>query len=202
MRLFYALECSPEDREHLRPMVDSVLTTAAGGRRVRPENFHITLVFIGEADQPRAAGFHSALLEAYRIAQTDVPPAFPMQLRCEGAGMFRQGKSGVLWLGVHPDPPLLRFHRLLRDILVREGLLSDDGRPLRPHITVARDVSFRSLPEDVRDHAGEGKSENIRVLLHVEGPSLMESVRDPRTGAVRYVSLCRPAESARWLGNP
>jgi 2'-5' RNA ligase len=183
-------------------MVDSVLANAAGGRRVRPENLHITLIFLGEADQPRAAGLHSAFLEAYRFAQTDVPPVFPMRLHCDHTGVFRQGRTGVLWLGVQPDPSLLRFHRLLKGILDREGLMSDDNHPLHPHITVARDVPFRRFPEDAGKQAGERKSDISGVILHVDGPSLMESIRDPKTGAVRYIPRCRPAEGPMWLGTP
>lgn len=202
MRLFYALECSLEDREQLQPLVNSVLAATSGGRHVRSENLHVTLVFAGNADRARAAALHSALLEAYRNAQTGVPPAFPMHLLCGKPGMFRQGRTGVLWLGVDSDPSLLHFHRVLTGNLVREGLLSDDGRPFHPHITVARDVPFRRLPEGGREQPGEGTSGISRVVLHIEGPSLMESVRDPSTGAVRYIPRCRPAESPQWLGNP
>lgn len=202
MRLFYALECRPEDRKRLQPIVDTALAGAPGGRRVRPENLHITLIFVGEVDPARAVGLHDALLEAYRSAQSDAPPVFPMLLACGKSGMFRQGRGGVLWLGVDPAPSLLRFHRLLSGILVREGLVSGVGRPLFPHITVARDVPFRHMPEEGGGNPGEQDPVLPKVMLHFEGPTLMESARDPRTGAVRYVPRCRPAEDMRWIENP
>ncbi len=98
-------------------------------RWVAPENFHITLLFLGEQDSARLPEIHSAI---ERVSQQVAPFDWSVQ----GLGVFPNwNRPSVLWAGVQEGvQPLSRLARLL------EAELSDEpsGKPFHPHITFAR----------------------------------------------------------------
>ncbi|VAW02968.1 2'-5' RNA ligase, partial [hydrothermal vent metagenome] len=92
-RLFVALSIPDAVRDAL-----STLQNGVDGARWRPpENFHITLAFIGEADRHQ---FNDAI---DALSQIDAP-AFDLTLA--GAGSFGERKPRALWAGVKSEPGL------------------------------------------------------------------------------------------------
>lgn len=128
-RVFFALW--PEDATRR-----AVLETAApllrpsGGRAVNPENLHLTLRFIGNADG-------GAMARLRRGAERVRGKPFSFELdRC---GFWPD--PAVLWLGCSRTPPeLLRLVVNLNTELGSEGFLVET-RPFRPHVTLARHAS-------------------------------------------------------------
>ena len=99
---------------------------AAGIRLSRPEQMHLTLHFIGEADFERMA---TAL-------QTVTAQAFPLTV--EGVGQFPPaGRAATLWAGVRNSPELRELHASVAIALAREGF-RPEARRYTPHITLAR----------------------------------------------------------------
>jgi 2'-5' RNA ligase len=98
---------------------------------VRPEHVHLTLVFIGAIEEPRAA----ALVEAMRA---DVPLA-PFALAFGGLGTFPpHGAPRVLWLGLLEGG---RETIALQEAIARRAQQAGaalDARPFHPHLTLAR----------------------------------------------------------------
>ena len=90
-----------------------------------PERLHITLQFLGEQPDHRLETIYSAL--------EDIEFA-PLELRCEGVGQF---SSGVIWLGVDPQPALDQLQRQIGQQLRAAGSALQQRRFI-PHITLGR----------------------------------------------------------------
>lgn len=101
-----------------------------GIRWIPPENFHITLRFLGlvaEEDLPDLD-----LL----LSEVDFT-SFRYDL--DGAGYFKKGKYCThLWLRVAPDPPLMEFARRVNGKFDFGLTEKSFARDYLPHITLAR----------------------------------------------------------------
>lgn len=125
LRLFIALPLPWDVREQL----DRLRGGIPGARWTAPENFHLTLRFIGDTSETQAADIDDALA---RIAM----PAFDLTL--DGVGHFGHlQKARILWAGVADCPPLLRLQRKVDTAMMRIGLPAD-RRKFAPHVTLAR----------------------------------------------------------------
>ena len=109
---------------------------AAAIRWIEPANLHVTLWFIGEVDESRAAALTSSLQPAFATPQFD--------LKFEGLGAFPPGgPPRVIWIGVAAGrDPLIALHAEIRDRLAPLGYEPED-RPFSPHLTVARVKDIR-----------------------------------------------------------
>ena len=133
MRLFLGIELPPAWRRALAQGAEALGRAGVQGRFTLPDNYHLTLVFLGETDRRTEA-------EA-ALRQTGGAP-FP--LRTALPGCFSRKGGGIWWLGVEPTPGLLAVQQRLEEALRASGF-SLEERPYRPHITLARKV---------RSHAG------------------------------------------------
>lgn len=126
-RLFVGLALPDSLREPLARVCHDL----SGARWVDPDNYHLTLRFIGEVDRHTAADIDDAL---QRIA----PPAFDISL--SGLGIFGQGrKTRALWARVTQDgdASLVHLQRKVETAVVRSGQPSEP-RKFKPHVTLAR----------------------------------------------------------------
>ena len=126
MRLFCAIDLDRSCRLALMRYQDRLRAAGFAGRWTTQENLHLTLAFLGE--QPVARRAAAALAET---------AGEPFSLTFGGLGRFSQRGGDVLYLAVSPSPALLDLQRGLNAALDRQGLKTE-GRPYRPHITLAR----------------------------------------------------------------
>jgi RNA 2',3'-cyclic 3'-phosphodiesterase len=99
-----------------------------GARWVEPENLHLTLRFLGEIDEAAAADVD---IELDRLQMPS------LSLTLQGVGCFGQvHQARSLWVGVSPDPELLRMQAGVERAVVRAGL-TPEGRRFIPHVTLA-----------------------------------------------------------------
>ncbi len=125
MRLFVAIALPEDLRAHLSRLQQGV----PAARWVDPDNLHLTLRFIGEADGIEAHDLDAALTQV-RAARFDVTLA--------GVDRFGQGrKSRALWVGVKPVPELDRLRRKVEQAVRAAGFVPE-GRKFKPHVTLAR----------------------------------------------------------------
>ncbi len=125
MRLFVALDLPWGVREAL-----SGLARGLGGVRwVAPENYHITLRFVGEVPGHRAEEIDLALA-ALRSRQ------FALELAGVGT-MEKAGRVVALWAGVERNPALEHLRGKVETALQRTGL-EPERRRFAPHVTLAR----------------------------------------------------------------
>lgn len=100
-----------------------------GARWVAPEQMHLTLRFIGDAD--------STVFRDVREALSEVrSESFAMLL--DGIGIFPpRGNPRVVWAGIRKNDRLVQLRNRIESVLVRAGL-DPEGRKYSPHITLAR----------------------------------------------------------------
>jgi 2'-5' RNA ligase len=165
-RLFFALWPNDGVREALAHATRKA-ARASGGRPVAIENLHSTLAFLGSVSDAR---FALAISSASQLRQ----PAFRLILdRLE-----HWPKQGVLCATcAHAPPAAGELAAELWKLLAQQGF-ARDGKPYRPHVTLARKV--------VKPHARGGMHP---VEWAVHDFALVESVTAPE--GARYSVLER-----------
>ena len=140
MRLFIAIALTKNMKEALSETVAELRGAARRGRYTRPENLHLTLVFIGESNRIED------ILEVMEEA-ADEAFAEPVKLTLTDAGVFR-GRGGDLhWIGVENTPALKSLAKAL-EVGLRAAGFEIEKRRFLPHITIAREVVISNIPGD------------------------------------------------------
>ena len=141
MRLFVALDLPAALRQRLSFMAGGL----PGARWVSPENYHVTLRFIGELPGWRAEEVDAALA-AVRA------PGFTLQLA--GVSVLHKGaKTSGLRVNVERNPALDHLQSKIETALQRAGLEPERKRFV-PHVTLARldGVQAFKVAEWVQSH--------------------------------------------------
>ena len=160
-RLFFALWPDAALRSAISRFARHV---GRGGRPVSPENFHITLAFLGSVTaSTRVCVEHAA--DAVRV------PPFAMSLDRVG----HWPRPRVVWLGATETPGPLRALVVQLNRGLEQCGLRPDSRPFQPHLTILRKVS-----------RGPARTEVDPLQWRVELFTLVESTTFP-SGAVYRV---------------
>lgn len=140
---------------------------------------HLTLKFLGEQDDAVVGPLGEAL---DRVAQRHRP--FTMRVAEVGAfPNFRRAR--VVWVGVDRDSRLELLHHDVE--LACETLgFALDGRPFRPHLTLAR-IRERTADEELRRLSRASKRVDFECESEVASLDLMRS--SPGRGGSRYDRL-------------
>lgn len=139
-RLFLAVPLSDTVRAALAERLAGALGgQPLPGRRVAPENWHLTLRFLGDTD----AATGRRLVETMR--EIALGPPFAMEFG--GLGAFpRALRAQTLWLGVQSGIPELRALAAVVEQAVTAAGFARDDRPFAAHLTLSR----LRPPADVR----------------------------------------------------
>ena len=124
-RLFTGLEI-PADTGFALSLKRGGLT---GARWIDPENYHITLRFIGDVDHQTADEVADSL---DRLSNS-----MRFSIRLTHLGTFGGDKPRALFAGVEPSEQLSRLQAAQERVLQRAGL-PPEGRKFVPHVTLAR----------------------------------------------------------------
>ncbi|MCB9959916.1 MAG: RNA 2',3'-cyclic phosphodiesterase [Rhodospirillaceae bacterium] len=125
LRVFVGLALPESVRDALYRLGGGV----PGARWLDPANYHVTLRFIGEVDEPQAADLDAALA---RVSA----PSFGLEIG--GVGHFgTRTRPSSIWAGVENSAPLAFLKDKVDRAAVAAGLGPDDHR-FTPHITLAR----------------------------------------------------------------
>src|ERR1700750_1969352 len=135
-RLFTGLEIPAEIGQTLSGLRGGL----PGARWIDPENYHVTLRFIGDIDGLAANEIASTL---FRITRK------PFEVELQGLQSFGGKKPRAIVALVAPSRPLMELQAELERLMQRFGL-DPEGRQFTPHVTLARlrDAS----PHDVADY--------------------------------------------------
>lgn len=129
MRLFVAIDISPEVREELERLRSRLLPLSSL-RLVDPENIHLTLKFLGEVPEEKV---HKVVAELEKITFS------PVKLQTTKLGTFPR----VLWLGIKLTSELAQLQEQVQRVVKPFAMY--DPRPYKPHLTLAR---FEHLPKE------------------------------------------------------
>ena len=125
MRLFVALDLPYDVRQRLAGLA----VRLQGARWVTPENYHITLRFIGEMPGHKAEEIDLALAALRGKA---------FSLTMAGVATFeKQGRVNTLWAGVERNQALDHLQGKIDNALQRAGVPTERRR-FAPHVTLAR----------------------------------------------------------------
>jgi RNA 2',3'-cyclic 3'-phosphodiesterase len=146
---------------------------------VAPENFHVTVKFLGRVEDTRVQSVIGAL-------HTAVQGHAPFDLEVGGLGAFPSAtRARVLWAGITGGiDPLAALAASVEDALAGLGFPRED-RAFSPHITLARvrePGRAPALAEALRDRSGHRFGR-----VPVADTALMRSDLSPR--GARYTPL-------------
>lgn len=178
MRLFIAIPL-PTD---LAVRAATILPTSLPAlRRVKPENLHITLAFLGETPDDRLADVTEAAAEAAR-------PVSPFVLAFGRPGQFPEtGRPRVVWLGVEDGADtVLELGDRVYAALRGRGLRFED-RALTPHLTLARVTEDSSAAEAKTVRAAVAEIPSARLSFEATEIAVVQSVLSPK--GARYTAL-------------
>lgn len=123
-RLFSGIEIPEQIRGHL-----SMLRAGLNGARwIDPDNYHITLRFLGDVDDRTAQEFADGL----SLIQADA-----FELRLDSLGSFGGRKPRSVWAGTAPTEALMRLQKA-HERAARHAGLPPKARNFKPHVTLAR----------------------------------------------------------------
>lgn len=170
-RVFVAAPLPDQPRLALAALLGSV---SVPGRVVPPENWHLTLRFLGRIDRVTYERVVAG------IDESELGRRFVLGLA--GIGAFpRPKKATVTWVGVSRGMERLAELAVIADDAATGAGLEPEERPFRPHLTLSR---IRP-PEDVTTLVEEGT--DIAVAWRCETIVVYRS--DLGRGGARYEPL-------------
>lgn len=161
MRLFIAIQLSPEMEKALVGCMHDLKKQGVEGNYVPARNLHMTLAFIGEYDNPG---------KVKEIIGKVPLPEFRISLGDKG------NFGNILWAGVKGNQKLKTYVRDLRAALAAEGIPCEKDKFV-PHITLIRKVSSK---KPYQFHMPKAE-------MTVKKASLMKS--EQKNGRVNYKEL-------------
>lgn len=183
-RLFTAIEVSA-------PVGSAIAMTRGGlpgARWIDPENYHLTLRFIGDVDDVVAREVAFILGQVRRSA---------FELKLDGLSSFGGRRPRAIVALAAPTQPLLELQSEHERLLRRIGL-EPEGRKYTPHVTVAR----------LRDSSSHQVAEYLSTRGHFRAPAfeasrfVLYSSRDSVGGGPYVVEaeypLAESAPQAMW----
>ena len=170
-RLFVALPLPPEISAQLAALPAAL--SREGVRWVPPQNWHLTLLFLGGVPEEAVEGCVAALRAA------TLPGPFSLRLRPAVTAVDRRGRTEMLWATFEPSLPFAQLCYRVADALGR----TPDKEP-RPHVTLAR------TRKDFRGRLNAALFPPLEpISFPVNGFELWESTLSP--GGATYHSLAR-----------
>ncbi|MCC5894750.1 MAG: RNA 2',3'-cyclic phosphodiesterase [Alkalibacterium sp.] len=175
MRLFIAIALDECIKTKLSEIQETVKRMSVKGKYTAPDNFHLTLYFIGEVSEARSEEIKSAVKKV-----ADQSSGFELTL--EYLGHFQKKERHILWVGVNGyTDPLYKMNFKLRSELEKESL-SEGDMDYTPHITLGRQIILPRPFDEFKQHV-----DVTGTPLRVNSISLMESKREE--GELVYKSI-------------
>jgi 2'-5' RNA ligase len=144
--MFLAVALDDEARHAVAAHLDSALEgRRLPGKVVPPQNWHITMRFLG-ATEPTQADAVMAHLDQHLMVDA-------FRVRLMGLGGFpRERKASVLWMGLEGDPESMGELAAECETAAQRAGFEPEDRPFHPHLTLSRirpPVDIRTLVDDV-----------------------------------------------------
>jgi len=130
LRLFAAVEIPQRAKDEIERAIEPWRERLPGAKWVRPENWHVTVKFMGRTDRRLVERVH----EACRAAASRIRP---FRVELDGLGVFPRPKSArVFWVGLGDEGGMAALAVELDRRLERD--FPSEKRPFTAHLTVAR----------------------------------------------------------------
>jgi len=165
MRLFIAINFTEEVKSKIYEEEIKLEKALSNGHITSKENIHLTLVFIGETNNPKII---SDCINHIKQERFDV--------FIKGLNYFPRGEKRLYYLELEKNPILNHLYEFLYQELTAKGF-ELEYRPFTPHITLGREIVLKTSP-DIKQ---------LNLLTTISKISLMESRRI--NGELKYIEL-------------
>jgi 2'-5' RNA ligase len=132
IRSFLAFELAPDIKKQIEGISKELKKSNLPVRWVKPENIHLTLIFLGDVEEN--------LIEAVKEKVNEVVREMTsFKVRLKGAGVFPSLKRPrVVWVGLDGD--IDRLSDLRDNLQLKLNALGfiPERRPFKPHLTLGR----------------------------------------------------------------
>jgi RNA 2',3'-cyclic 3'-phosphodiesterase len=182
MRLFVAITPPEHVLTELEGMVAPLRPAWPGLRWTSPDAWHVTLAFLGEVSDSAAAALSTRLERAAHRHDS-------LALSLQAGGAFPSGpRARVLWTGVDGDRRALQA--LAGSVAAgarRAGAPTpDEGRPYRPHLTLARCREPANVAPLVQALAGYAGAFWVAAAIQLISSNFSSN---PGAGSPRYETV-------------
>jgi len=179
MRLFLAIELNATLHELVEEATAALRDATPELAWVASDKRHLTLKFLGDVPEDASTRLASAM-DVVCASQR------PMEMSVGGIGAFPNfRRARVVWIGVEQEPRLELLHHDLELACERVGF-EVEGRPFRPHITLAR-VRNPLSADRARDLGRSARAIRLRATQRVTEITLFESTLAPSGARYRRV---------------
>jgi RNA 2',3'-cyclic 3'-phosphodiesterase len=133
IRTFIAVDLAQAVKNRLSALQEQLGRSGSGVKWTRTENFHLTLLFLGEVDQQE-------VVSICRLVQQRAKRHAPFALDVAGLGAFPNlRRPKILWAGIADGFAELRaLHADLEEGLLDLGCYRREDREYTPHLTLGR----------------------------------------------------------------
>ena len=132
IRSFIAVEVPPGSAEGIRAVQQRLRAAEASVKWVDPDNFHITLKFLGNVEQERLA-------DVWRSTAAALDGSKPFTMRFRGVGAFpNASRARVVWAGITEGAEeLTELAARVEEACEKHGF-ERERRPFQAHLTLGR----------------------------------------------------------------
>lgn len=161
---FYAIQLPDEVKEQLKDRIENLKADLPFKTWVHPQDLHITLAFLGNADK-------SKLEESSKLIQSALTNS-SFELILDHLGTFgRKDSPRIFWAGIEESTSLKNVRETVFSACLNAGF-ELETRPFSPHITLARKWAGEApFTYQMLDNSDPFQSEKIkftaeRVVLY------------------------------------
>jgi len=175
MRTFIAIGLPETIRDSLAGTQERLKNSGADVKWVEPANIHLTLKFLGEADNGK-------LPEVILILEDVIKDKKVFQVSISSIGSFpRINSPRVIWVGTDKGSgETKKIAEELEEKLVKIGIPKED-RAFQSHITIGRirsTLNREQLAQDLNNLVNKFSQENL--IFYVTSVSLFKSTLTPK----------------------
>jgi RNA 2',3'-cyclic 3'-phosphodiesterase len=182
---FFALSLPYDMKKAIKEMTDPIRERGAFKKWVHPDDYHITLAFLGSASQ------HDLESVIDKVEST-LFNREGFTLSCSRFGTFgKEDQPRILWMGVNPSSGLHQIREKVYGACEEVGFHLDT-RPFAPHITIGRKWN---LPDSFSKEWLNGFNLEDTEPHHIEEVVLYKTHMDrtPKYEAVHVIQLKEPS---------
>lgn len=133
MRVFIGVRLPEAIKEQLGAVQAEVKRASHKGSFTDPDNFHLTMRFIGEVDPEQKSAIETALARCTAGQVT-------FQIETAGLGNFFKKNKWIIWLGVKESRQLHQLYDQLNAELLGQATTVADEVAFIPHLTLGRGI--------------------------------------------------------------
>lgn len=133
IRTFIAVDLAAAVKDRLIKLQEQLGRSGTGVKWTRPENLHLTLLFLGEVEELE-------VVSICRVVQQRARKHAPFSLEVAGLGAFpNTRRPKILWAGITDGVAELRaLHADLEEGLLDLSCYRREDREYTPHLTLGR----------------------------------------------------------------